>query len=92
MRKLFFSLLLCGFLAWPAAGGLRAAHNSEKGGDESTSRPRINVVRPESAFLLRNRVDNLERQIVQLEEKIRFLEERTRNLDRRIDDLRQHHL
>ena len=96
MRQIL--LVLTGFvvLAWPLK--MSFAVDEDAGVPEEVSQEvsqkgnlKQEMVRPMDDNFLRNRIDNLEREIRKLEDDIRYLEDRSDSLDRRVDDLRQRH-
>ncbi len=88
-RIRFLSLLfwLLFFLTLPPGGEGRAG-----GGEENLALSEGEKMHLARETDLKNRVQEVERQVAWLGEEIRFLKEQTRNLDRRVDDLRNRHV
>ena len=92
--RLFFVAAALAFLVGYGQGILWASDFPQDALQEETLEENLEekVIQPSGETFLRNRIENLERQVSQLKEQIRFLEDRTRNLDRRVDDLRRRHV
>ena len=89
-QKLF--LAVCLTISF-SSGGVARAQTSDSSEEAKEAKPPASkeVLRPLGDFYLRQRVEELERDLRQQDGKIDSLEDRVRELDRRINDLRNRH-